>query len=86
MSGKYKIVRGYFRGLQVREGAMERNFVVICRADNGDEWEMVAATRRLFTADQAARYAATVAVSRSPRVLSAAEYLAAIGWRKARED
>lgn len=78
-------------GLQVGPGTKDlgrrvnRNHVVICRADNPDEWEYVAATRRLFTAEEAARYAASVSVERYPRVLTAAEYLAILGWKEARE-
>lgn len=65
---------------------MKRNYIVICRADNEDEFEYIAATRRLFTAEEAARYASSVAAHRYPRVTTAAEYLRSWeGWKEARE-
>lgn len=65
---------------------MRRDYVVICRADNSEEFEYVAATRRLFTAEEAARYVTRVASSRYPRVLTSAEYLKILGWKEARDE
>lgn len=56
--------------------------VVICRTDYPEGFEYVLATRRLMTAEEAAKYAAQVSPSRYPRVLGIAEYLTAFeGWR-----
>ncbi len=65
---------------------MTNNHVVICRANNEDEWEYVAATRRLFTAEGAAKYASTIHVALHPRIITAAEYLKSWqGWKEALE-
>jgi hypothetical protein len=60
-----------------------RQYVVMVADCDATGWHMVPATHRLFTAEEAARYARReLAVSRHPRILTAAEYLRAFcNWR-----
>lgn len=57
---------------------MDRQYVVVCRDDynsDGSGGEYIAATHRLFTAEEAAKYARSVAPGREARIVRASEYL-----------
>ncbi len=61
------------------------SYVVICREDRylcapDVPGSYVAATRRLFDAEDAAKYALTISPSREPRIVTPEEYLRIVGW------
>lgn len=63
-----------------------KNYVVICRDDrqsDGTQGEYIQATRRLFTAEEAAAYAQGIAPGREARIISPREFLLhVLGWRE----
>jgi hypothetical protein len=62
----------------------DRSHIVICIADHStDRYE--AATRTLFTAEEAAKYASGMHQNLRPRVVTPVEFLKIAGWRDASE-
>lgn len=59
------------------------DYVVVC-LDDASATEEVVATRRIFTLQEANNYAATIARSRNPRIITTTEYLIEIEhWSRA---